>query len=385
MTGALKSLRGPSLSALVGALLGWACWSWAPGARAQAASPPAADKAEPAAAPAKLPPYHHSVFSWEHHVSTETVGIGDDPQSSNPTYTMGLAAKTRYYLNDEPGRLLSVRLDGGLYREFTDSDSTTQRGEWSFSDTSLALVYAHRFLGPSDLDGTFVELRPLTLLLPTSRNSFESGRYFAPGVLVGLTNIRPILAGRAEPDILSTVRLAVGYERWFARATVPTNESLNRVRLTPEGRSVGGDQLSGSSLTRDQITASARIRFDFGEAVVWTTDFGVQPAWKYDLQDDVQLCGTVSTGCTTVDVSGDDSRHIVSTQFNTEVSVSLVKSLSLDFGYGNSSNQLGQDGRRRNLFYSPSAEFYVALSFQPHELAPPSKQTATRTLSPHSL
>jgi hypothetical protein len=382
MTGALfrHSLRG-----LGSALVSLACWSWAPVAEAQVAAAPPADQVGPAPVAPKLPAYHHSVFSWEHHVSTETVGIGDDPQSSNPTYTMGLSAKTRYYLQDVPGRLLTVRLEGGLYREFTNSDSTTQRGEWSFSDTTLALVYAHRFLGPTDTNGTFFEVRPLTLQLPTSKNSYRSGRYFAPGALVALTNIRPILTGRVEPDILSTVRLAVGYERWFARATVPSNESLSRVRLTTEGRSVGGDQLSGASLTRDQITATARIRFDFGDAVVWTTDFGVQPAWKYNLQDDVQLCGTVSTGCTTVEVSDDDSRHLVSTQFNTEVSVSVVKSLSLDFGYGNSANQLGQDGRRRNPFYSPSAEFYVALSFQPHELATPPAQIATRTLSPHGL
>jgi hypothetical protein len=379
MTGRLKFLRST-----LGALLGLACCTWASGAVAQAAPPPA-DHVELAPVPQKLPAYHHSVFSWEHHVSTETVGVGDDPQSSNPTYTMGLAARTRYYLRDDPGRLLSVRLEGGLYREFTNSDSTTQRGEWSFSDTSLALVYAHRFLGPTDTDGTFFEVRPITLLLPTSKNSYESGRYFAPGALVGLTNIRPLLAGRVHPDISSTVRLAVGYERWFARATVPTSTSLNRVRLTPEGRSVGGDQLSGSSLTRDQITASARIRFDFGEVVAWTTDFGVQPAWKYALQDEVRLCGTVTTGCATVDVSDDDSRHIVSTQFSTEVSVRLGKSLSLDVGYGNSADQLGRDGRRRNLFYSPSAEFYVALSFQPHELATPPAQIASGPPSRHGL
>lgn len=382
MTGAL--VRTSLVRFGLAALTGLAATVLAPDARAQAAAPPV-DQAEAEPAPAKLPPYHHSVFSWEHHVSAETVGVGDDVQSSNPTYTMGFSAKTRYYLKDDPGRLLSVRLEGGLFREFTSSDSTTQRGEWSFSDTSLALVYAHRFLGPADTDGTFLELRPLTLLLPTSKNSYESGRYFAPGVLVGVSNIRPILQGRVKPDILSTVRLAVGYERWFARATVPTNESLNRVRLTTEGRSVGGDQLSGSSLTRDQITASARFRFDFGQTVVWTTDFGVQPAWKYQLQDQVQLCGTVTTGCTTVDVSDDDSRHIVSTQFNTEVSVAFMKSLSLDFGYGNASNQLGQDGRRRNLFYSPYAEFYVALSFQPHELAPTPKQTALAPSAPNRL
>ena len=108
MTGALfrHSLRG-----LGSALVSLACWSWAPVAEAQVAAAPPADQVGPAPVAPKLPAYHHSVFSWEHHVSTETVGIGDDPQSSNPTYTMGLSAKTRYYLQDVPGRLLTVRLE----------------------------------------------------------------------------------------------------------------------------------------------------------------------------------------------------------------------------------------------------------------------------------
>jgi hypothetical protein len=377
----VRLVRNPRWLASSVLLLGlaWGVPAQGQGAPADAA---VADRAPAETAPPKLPPYHHSVFSWEHHVSAETVGVGDDPQTRNPTYTMGLSAEPRYYLRDNPGRLLSVRLVGGLAREFTNSDSTTQRGEWAFQDTNLALVYGHRFLGPADTDGTLLELRPITLTLPTSKTSYDSGRYFAAGVLVGVNNIRPVL----NDKVLSTLRLAVGYDRWFARATVPTSPSLNRVRLTPDGRSASGDQLAGSSLVRDQLTFSGRLRFDFGgDAVVWTTDVAFAPAWKYDLQDDVQLCGVVATGCTEVDVSEGDSRYQVATQFATEVSIKLVPSLSLDFGYGNAGNQLGPDGRYRSIFYSPAAEFLISLSFQPHELAPTTKPTAQGPFAPQHL
>ena len=40
-------------------------------------------------APEKLPAYHHSIFAWEHTVTSQTLGVGDTPQSSNPTYGMG--------------------------------------------------------------------------------------------------------------------------------------------------------------------------------------------------------------------------------------------------------------------------------------------------------
>ncbi len=350
-------------------------------ARAQTAPPAAADSAttKPAEPEVeKLPAYHHSVFAWENDVTAQTLGVGDTPQSSNPTYTMGFLAKPRYYLVDDAraGKHLSLRLEGGLFHEVTNSDETTKRGEWIFSDTELIAGYAQRFRGPTDSDGTFFEVRPIDFTLPTSKGSYHSGRYFAAGALVGISHVTPILRGTVEPEISSSVRLAVGYKRWFARATVPTNESLERVRLTPDARSLPGDSLSGATLIRDQLNLSATLRLSFGKNVLWTTDATFSPAWKYHLQDDVSICGVVLTGCTDVQVAPDDTRYLVRTQLNTEVSVRITNGVSLDLGYGNVANQLGADGRRRNFFNSPAAVFYAAVSFFPHEFATSSKQLA---------
>lgn len=334
-----------------------------------------------------LPAYHHSLFYWDHSLTTATLGVGDTPQSYNPTYTMGFVAMTRYYLLDDTpaGKHFSLRLDTGLYREFTDSDVTTQRGEWSMSDSDLAAVYTQRFQGPSDTDGTSWEVRPLTLTLPTSKASYDSGRYFAPGAAVGVINVTPWLQGRVRPKLASTVRLAVGYKRWFARATVPTNPSLERVRLTPEGRTSPGDTLSGSSLVRDQVELTARVRLEFGEDVLWTTDAAVAPAWKYDVQQDLQLCGVVLTGCANVQVSPNDSRYLVRTHFTTDISVRVLPSLAIGVGYGNSAAQLGADGRRRGFFYSPEATFFTYLSFMPHELVTGPQRVAESATVPSTL
>lgn len=330
------------------------------------------------AEPEKLPAYHHSIFSWEHDVTTQTLGVGDTPQSSNPTYTMGFLARLRYYLLDDSasGKHFSLRLEGGLFHEVTNNDQTTKRGEWVFSDTDLASVYAQRFRGPSETDGTFAEVRPLTLTLPTSKGSYDSGRYFAPGVALGIVHATPILRGKVEPAIGAIVRAAVGYKRWFARASVPTNPSLERVRLTPDGRSLPGDSLSGATLIRDQLDFSGRLRLSFGEDVLWTTDVAFSPAWKYELQRDVSVCGVILTGCADVHVASDDHRYVVQTQLNTEVSVRIARGVSVELGYGNTAGQLGLDGRRRSFFYSPASVFYASVSFFPHELATTSKQLA---------
>jgi len=335
----------------------------------------------------KLPAYHHSVFSWEHDLTAQTLGVGDTPQSSNPTYTMGFLAKPRYYLQDDTvaGKHFSLRLEGGLYHEVTNNDQTTKRGEWVFSDTDLAAVYARRFRGPSENDGTFAEVRPLTLTLPTSKASYDSGRYLAPGIAVGIIHATPILSGKVEPEILSSVRLAVAYKRWFARATVPTNPSLERVRLTPDGRSLPGDSLSGATLIRDQLEFTGRLRMSFGQDVLWTTDVAFAPAWKYNLQRNVMVCGVVLTGCADVQVAPDDHRYLVRTQLNTEISVRIVRGFSVELGYGNTADQLGADGRRRSFFYSPASVFYASVSFFPHELATTSKQLAENQSAPPQL
>jgi hypothetical protein len=217
-----------------------------------------------------------------------------------------------------------------------------------------------------------------------SKLSFDSGRYFAPGALVGVTNVTPWFRGRGGAEIASMVRFAVGYKRWFARATVPTNPSLERVRLTPDGRSLPSDELAGSSLIRDQVSFSAALVMLFGEDVFWTTSAALAPAWKYNLQDQAP-CVATYTGCAPVETSADDTRYSVRTQFSTEVSVRIAKGFSIELGYGNTANQLGRDGRRRNIFYSPDSVFYASVSVFPHELVTGSKQLAQNVAAPPSL
>lgn len=362
---AAKSL---GLAALYGA-----CLSWATTSLAQDTDSGGARGDEPAQ---KRPAYYGSLLFWEHNVSAETVGVGNDVQSSNPSYTMGLGARARWYFLDQPGKRLSLRGDVGVYREFTNSDSTTRRGETSPSDTELALSYATRIQGAADSDGTLLELRPLALVLPTSRASFNAGRYFAAGALVGVSHVSPLLKGRFEPELGSVLSFTAGYKHWFARATVPTNPSLELVRVTSDGRSVPTDQLTGSSLIRDELSFIGRWALSFGDFVTWTTDFGLQPAWKYDVAEQVAICGVVATGCTTVELGEDDGRYLLRTLFNVELAFEVVRSLSLAVGYANVANQLGPDGRRRGMFYSPDASFYAGLAFTPHELAAKPKRSA---------
>ena len=148
---------------------------------AQAQPQDHAGVSEAAAAPvgARIP-WHDSMFIWDHSVTTQTLGIGRDYQSRNPTYEMMFRLAPRYYFFDDAQQSLSARADLRLVREFTNSDTTTERGEWTFVDTEVWLAYV-RALSTRKGAKTDFMLRLPSLLLPTSKTSF----FATPGVREG--------------------------------------------------------------------------------------------------------------------------------------------------------------------------------------------------------
>src|SRR5262245_12881100 len=78
-------------------------------ARAQASSAPPVDRrplpppekrAEPER---KASAWRGSTLSWNNSATTETLGVGQDVQSENPTYEMAFGLSPRYTFWDAPG------------------------------------------------------------------------------------------------------------------------------------------------------------------------------------------------------------------------------------------------------------------------------------------
>lgn len=65
------------------------------------------------------------------------------------------------------------------------------------------------------------------------------------------------------------------------------------------------------------------------------------------------------TGCATPDVVDDPTDYAVTTLFNTEIAIDILDEFDLDLGYANLTSQVGPDGQRRNIFYSPDARVYT--------------------------
>jgi hypothetical protein len=158
------------------------------------------------------------------------------------------------------------------------------------------------------------------------------------------------------------VRAGAGYRYQFTQTSVPTSDDLDRVRLGPDGRSQPSDQLSGSAFPDHQLTGSVSVEPELVPSLSLLAELGVRYAHRRALDEDVEICGVVVTGCAEVSTEENASRSSVATLFTVELGYELSDAFSLAVGYTNLAPQLGNDGQRRQPFYSQDARAYLTLT-----------------------
>jgi hypothetical protein len=361
------------------ALLGWLAASAVAATASAEAPPPAPPAPAPVRdtgvtpAPARPEPekpklwFRSSELYWDNSATVDTLGVGADYQSRNPVYEMAFGVRPRAYFFDRERESLSLRADVALLREFTNSDETARRGEWTLDDAEVWLAYV-RTVNDTPGSKTDVIVRFPQLVLPTSNTSSSNGKILGVGVSGGVDQSVPLREG---PDaVLPSVSLRAnaGYRYHFTRSNVPTNDELDRVRLGTDGRSLPSDQLSGSAFAQHQAFITLQALLTIVDKLELLTELGMRYAYRYALDEDVELCGVVATGCTTVEGRDDASRYAVATLFTAELGYELMDELSIQVGYTNLAPQLGQDGQRRQPFYSHDARGYLTLTLALDEL-----------------
>jgi hypothetical protein len=333
-------------------------------------------------------PWHDTYLYWDNAVTTNTLGVGQAYQSRDPVYELTLGLRPRYYFVDDPDKSISVRADLGIATERTNSDTTTKQGEWSATDFELYGAFSYKLRESKD-DLTELSLRLPRVILPTSKISYDSGKFLSLGTRVAVRE-DVALEGRDArffPNLELFVKVEYDYQ--FTRSETPTNSGLERIRLDPDGHSVVSDQLSGATFARHAVDFGVAASLHVHQDALWTTSLDIRPAWKYPVDHEVEVCGVVLTGCTQATGVSDPQTRSVLTSFTTSVLFSLTDTLGLSFGYANLTNQLGPDGRRRSVFYSPDARFYATLSVGLDHLysglSHRGQQSASPASAPHSL
>jgi hypothetical protein len=305
-------------------------------------------------------PWRKTRLLWSQSTTTQTVGVGSDYQSRNPTYDWALLFAPRYYFVDKDAWTLSARLEIGVARELTNSDTSTKQGEFdtvsgTSADTILAMGYTRQLYERRDYQTSIETLFP-EFLIPTSTASRHNGTILGLGIGVFPGQKLPLLG--TGNDFLRTLSLRgiARYRYFFTQATEPTNEDLGRIRTDIDGVPVASNQLGEAAFAQHQTRFGLDIGAELLARLNFNTRFEWRPSWKYRFSDDIEICN-LATGCVTPSGVEDPQRFQVVTLFWPSLGYDVLDELSLSFAYVNLTNQIGPDGQRRNMFYSPEARF----------------------------
>ena len=315
----------------------------------------------PDADPGQKSPWRGSTLSFNNSATTETLGLGQDVQSENPTYEMSFGVAPRYYLWEAPGdltRTLSVGARLELIGELTNSDTTTDRGEWTLSNLALGPQYWHELYGRDGYEMA-LSFRAPALSFPTSKASRSNGTILGLGTTLLATQELPLLSDDSPVLRSFGMNAFMGFEHVFRKTTTPTNPEIERERMGPDGVTVPNDQLTGRAFTQDEIALGFSVNLAIHERVRFTNLFEWHLGWKYRFQDDTEM--DLLTGPAPVEHLENPEVFGVVALFASEIGVTVLKELDVEVGYQNLAPQLGPDAERRSMFYSPNARLFLTL------------------------
>ncbi len=326
------------------------------------AAPPTPPKEE---APEPLI-WRGTTFTWTNAVTTTTLGVGrDNIGSEDDFYGMDWVLAPQLYVLDLPSDKIILAAEAGIALEITDSGTTTTRKEPQFRDTHLSVGYNRNIWTSEDKEWATKGSLRTRAIFPTSPVSQGQGRYLT--TTFGITLSQQIrLLGNAA-DGLNNLNVVAGftYSHLFARSYSATNPDLERTRQSASGQNILSDQLTTSSLDIDRIIPSITFILPIYKDLSITTGWRLIGRFKHDFDSggcDVDQPGI--GGCLDVDANeGDEGpiTYVTNSSFDVAITQPIYDVVSLTLGYNNETLTLGEDGKSRNVFYSPGAQFYIDL------------------------
>ena|GEM_PF-3997969 len=337
--------------------------------------PPPGPGADAGVTPKKREAYlrwRGSGINWNHSVSATALGVGKDYISgSDQQYVQGFGATFNYFLiepKDEHGNKrgyqLRVQSSVGFDVELTNSDSTTEKYEKQFRDIPLSFVYSKPLWKGKDDAGISLNLNG-TAIFPTSLNSRKQGVYLGVNPRAALFFNVP-LRGKDAP-FLKSVFVGVGtqYTHRFTAAETPTNPDFRRIRQSTTGSMIVSDQLSGRSLDTNNFRVGGFAFFSeklFGGDFWAVLSMGATYQFIHTFESDANGCDVVIlSGCATAQSNDDAPSVRVIGDFGIGINYFPNADWGIGLGYDNASNQLAPDGKWRNPFTSPNAQFNASL------------------------
>lgn len=309
----------------------------------------------------KTVPWHGTTLSLDQSVNTQELGVGSNYQSRDPTYELWYSFRPRYYVYENDTDAINVNARFDVYTELTNSDSTTTQREPLLGDIWLNAGWSHKLYNDKKSGySTTLSLGPRAIF-GVSKASRGRGSIMQLGGGGGLTQTVPLAGPKSDVFPVEAFSGSVFYTKAINRCTTACNSSFGYTRQDSGGRTLISDQLSGSAMTSDQVTAvlgadtSITDKLKLGLSYIWilqyTYDISSQPA-----------AVTTPTGPTSPTANTDPQHYRVLPWVSAELDYDLFDELSLSLGYYNATLQNGPDGQHRNPLWSPDARFFFTVT-----------------------
>ena len=328
---------------------------------------PAADSAAPATKKKGEPtplPWRDTTFTFNTAATTTALGVGRNNIDTGGDYA-GLEwdLSPRFHFLDPiklPNDDLYVAATAGVAVEVTNGD-TTKKNQPTFIDTGLSVGYSRVLIKSKDKEWSAKAGLTAGLTFPTSRTSANQGKYVTTslGANVG-GNIR--LLGR-DADGLNSLSITgtLSWSHLFSRSFTATNGGLQRTRQNAGGDSFESDQLSFYSFDTNRLTPGIRFGLPLYKDLSLSTSMRLVGRFKHKFEGSPCEAQTL-TGCVKADQSANPITYTTNSAFDVSLSQSIYDVVDLTIGYSNETLTLGEDGKTRNVFYSPDAQFYLDLT-----------------------
>lgn len=319
--------------------------------------------------PSKLA-WRGTTFTWNHSATTTLVGIGrDNIGSEDEVYAWSFVFKPNFYLVDLPKDKLTATVEIGWNTELTDSPTTVEKRETLFQDLTVGTKYSRTLFESGGKDkGEYKTTVALSgrLRFPTSKFSANQGKYLTTFLGPSVSQQIKILGLNASGLNNITAGVSATWGHLFSRSYTPTNPDLNWTRQNATGQTILSDQLASGSFATNTLATTLTIGLPLFRELELSTAFGLLANFKHDFEagGSGSNCDVYvpNKGC--VEAQRDPTRTLYqpSTSFDLSLSYPIVEVVDLAIGYQNITRQIGENGQRRNMFYSPDAQFYLDIT-----------------------
>jgi hypothetical protein len=337
-----------------------------------------------------------TTFTWNHAATTTLLGVGrDNIGSEDESYGWTFNVRPKFYILDRPADTLVASADFGWETELTNGP-TAKRNDTFLQDLTLGLAYSRVLWEPSGKNkGEYKTSASLAgrLRFPLSEYSSESGpnggKYLTTYLGPRVSQDIKLLGKKADGLNTLSLSLDVTWRHLFASSYTPTNSTLDNEVQNASGQTVISDQITGASYAMNSLVTTLQIGLPIYKGLELSTTFAHVARFKPDFEaggDDSECDVEIDNeGCIGVERLEDRTLYQPATLFGIGLGYGILDVVNVEIGYQNLARAIGADGTRRNIFYSPDAQFYVDLTANLDaiylKVAKPAKKPAQQTAS----